>query len=92
MKMMASREPIKKGTLSANQTNFVLHKSQQTIFNGIQSMIIDFTEHKLNKFAEGIIDQQQRLVVMALIVDYRKGEVAIAWKNGDPVFVRVSKT
>lgn len=74
-----------------NTTDFVLHKSQQTKFNGIQKKIVDFTEHKLMKYAEVITDPQQKLVVMAMISDYRNGFIAVAWKKGSPIYIRVTK-
>lgn len=72
-------------------TEFVMHKSQQTLFSGLQDKIIDYTEHRLIRYFESIVDAQQKLVVAALIEDYRKGRVACAWRRGAPVYVRVSK-
>lgn len=72
-------------------TDFVLHKSQQTCFTGIQKKIIDFTEHKLFHYAESVDDPQQKLVLMAMFSDYRKGLIAIAWKRGQPVYMNVQR-
>ncbi len=71
-------------------TEFVLHKSQQEIFAGIQKKIIDYTEHRLIRYALSVVDPQQKMVVMALITDYRAGKVAIAWRKGQPTYVRVT--
>jgi hypothetical protein len=75
-----------------DSTDFVLHKSQQVQFHGIQKKIIDYTEYRLIRFANACQDQQQKLVLMALIVDYRKGNVAIAWRRGTPTYIRVTKS
>lgn len=72
-------------------TDFVLHKSQQTIFTGIQKKIVDYTEHRLLRYTASIQDPQQKLQLTAMINDYRAGNVAIAWKQGRPVYVRVIK-
>jgi hypothetical protein len=78
---------IDKGTC----TDFVLHKSQQTKFAGIQHKIADYTEYKLLNYAENVKDQQQKLVLMAMLGDYKSGMIAVAWKRGNPVYVRVTK-
>lgn len=88
---MATRNTADVKVEKGGCTDFVLHKSQQTIFAGIQKKIVDYTEHRLLKYAENIRDPQQKLVVMAMISDYKNGNIAIAWKRGLPVYIRVSK-
>lgn len=88
---MATRNPASVKLEKDGSTDFVMHKSQQTIFAGIQKKIVDYTEHKLVRYANNIQDVQQRLVLMALITDYRDGKVAIAWQRGKPVYLRVQK-
>jgi len=73
-------------------TDFVLHKSQQTVFRGIQNKIIDYTEHRLVRYAKSVIDLQQKLILMAMIDDYRNGNIAVAWKKGLPIYVKVIKS
>ena len=72
-------------------TNFVLHVSQQTIFNGFQKKIIDYTEHKLIKYIATITDVQQKMLLMAMLSDYLNGHVAIAWRKGTPCYLKVTK-
>lgn len=72
-------------------TDFVLHKSQQTLFTGIQKKIVDFTEHKLVRYAQATQDAQQKLVLMAMISDYIDGKIAVAWTHGRPVYIKVTK-
>jgi hypothetical protein len=88
---MATRNPTNTKVGGGGSTDFVLHKSQQTIFVGIQSKVIDFTEHKLIKYAEIVRDAQQKLVIMAMISDYRNGNIAIAWRRGLPIYLRIQK-
>lgn len=88
---MATRNPTDVEVAKSGQTGFVLHKSQQTIFTGILKKIVDYTEHRLLRYAADVSDPQQKLVLMAMINDYRKGLIAIAWRRGQPVYIRVTK-
>ena len=72
-------------------TEFQLHKSQQTIFHGILKKVLDYSEYRLLRHIETVKDQQQRLVLIALLHDYINGDVALAWKKGQPVWVKVTK-
>lgn len=75
---------------SKETTGFSLHVSQHTAYNGSNNLI-DYTEKKLIRYAASIVDTQQRLVIIALIKDYISGLIAIAWKKGLPIYVRVTK-
>lgn len=88
---MATRNPANVKIDNGSCTDFVMHKSQQAIFNGVQKKIIDYTEHKLLQYASSVKDPQQKLVLMAMISDYRSGMIAIAWKRGNPIYFRVTK-
>ena len=72
-------------------TQFVLHKTHQNKFDGIQKKIIDFTEHKLLKYINSVSDAQQKLSLAAMIEDYRDGNVAVGWRRGSPCYIKVSK-
>ena len=88
---MATRNPADvKGPLHSC-TEFVMHKSQQAIFTGVLHKIVDYTEHRLLRYVDGVNDPQQKLVLTALIKDYKNGKVAVAWRRGQPVYVRVTK-
>ncbi len=92
MKMdMATRNPTDVKIDRGGCTEFVLHKSQQTIFTGIQKQIIDYTEHKLIRYIKGTKDTQQKLVLAALLGEYKCGNVAIAWRRGQPKYLKVVK-
>lgn len=53
--------------------------------------VVDFTEHRLLRIASKAHDPQQQLVLMAMIKDYRDGNIAVAWKRGQPVWIKVTK-
>jgi len=72
-------------------TEFQLHKSQQTIFNGIRRKIYDYSEHRLRRHIETIKDPQQKMILVALLHDYTVGDVAIAWRRGQPIWIKVTK-
>ena len=74
-----------------NHTTFQLHKSQQTIFHGILKKIFDYSEYKLLKCIEIAKDEQQKLVLIVLLKDYINGHVAMAWKSGQPIWIKVTK-
>lgn len=84
---MATRLPP--GGIPGDTTDFVLHKSQQAWLQGIQDRIIDYTEKRLIKYVNSTTDAQQRITILTLIDDYRAGNVAVAWRRGDPTWVKV---
>lgn len=72
-------------------TAFQLHKSQLNIFDGCRRKVIDYTEHRLLKYAKALKDEQQKNVIMTMVADYKKGKIAIAWKGGKPISMKVTK-
>jgi uncharacterized protein (UPF0261 family) len=87
---MATRNPG--GTkVDVEGTEFHLHKSQQSIFAGIMHKVIDYTEHRLLRYADKVKDPQQKATLKELITNYKKGLVAIAWRKGQPVWLPVTK-
>ena len=71
-------------------TPFVMHTCQ-TVNNNEKRQIIDYTEHKLIRYANISNDAQQKLVLFALISDYREGKVAVGWRKGVPCYIKVTK-
>lgn len=71
-------------------TAYVLHKSQQPIFDGIQKSIIDFSEHKLKRCIKNAEDFQKKHVLTKLLDEYKDGEIAIAWLEGRPQWLKVT--
>jgi hypothetical protein len=53
--------------------------------------VIDYTERRLVRYAGKAADPMQKLTLCAMIDDYRDGRIAIAWRGGRPVFVKVTK-
>lgn len=88
---MAKNVPNKVAINPGECTEFQLHKSQLTIFQGILHKIHDYTEHRLIRNINHARDEQQRLMLVALLHDYIEGEAAVAWKRGKPIWIRVTK-
>lgn len=72
-------------------TEYQMHKSQRACFTGVMYKIVDYTEHRLKRYAESVHDPQQRATLFGLLDRYRKGMVAIAWRGGLPVWLNVTK-
>jgi hypothetical protein len=64
---------------------------QLYVGRGGQSNVIDFTLHKLILYATKAQDMQQKMTLFAMIEDYRNGNIAIAWRRGRPVHLKVTK-
>lgn len=88
---MSTKTPKKTRVKPGECTEFQLHKSQQTAFIGVLYKVFDYTEYKLKKYIDTVKDAQQKLVLVALLHDYIAGQVAIAWKKGQPVWIKVQK-
>jgi hypothetical protein len=61
------------------------------VHGGEARNVIDFTERKLIKFAAKATDPQLKLTLAAMVDDYRKGHIAVAWRRGQPVYIKVTK-
>lgn len=72
-------------------TEFTMHISQRTEYAGSRYRFIDYTEHKLRKYIEGVSDKQQAMILKAMLVDYLSGNIAVAWRKGQPVYIKVTK-
>ncbi len=88
---MATRKPSDSDVDLKTCTSYCLHKSQQTFLEGAGSKVIDYTEHKLRRFADSVKDEQQKRVIRELIIEYVAGLVAVAWSRGKPTYIRVTK-
>jgi hypothetical protein len=88
---MATNIPKEASAKPGESTDFQLHKSQQAIFGGIMKSIVDFTERKLNKCIEETTDENQKSLLVNLLKEYVAGKVAVAWRRGRPVWIKVTK-
>ncbi len=62
------------------------------VFAGSQHPdVIDFTERKLLQYADRVQDAQQRSMILAVIEDYRRGSIAVAWSGGRPIHIKVTR-
>ena len=97
---LGSKEPAQKYSMKTRGnsnipisecTEFTMHISQKTEFANSRQKLVDYTEHKLRKYIEKIRDKQQELILNVMLVDYVKGNIAVAWRKGQPVYVNVTK-
>jgi hypothetical protein len=89
---MTENVPSKMATKHGECTDFQMHKSQMTIFDSkLSKRIYDYSEHRLTRHIEKVLDSQQKLILIALLHDYVCGDVAIAWKRGQPIWIKVTK-
>ena len=49
--------------------------------------VIDFTAYKLESMAKDLDNVEDAMVVLEILQEYYKGEVAIAWEEGQPVIM-----
>lgn len=88
---MATRKPSGSEISLKDCTEFCLHKSQQTIMSGAGSNVVDYTEHRLRRYAAAVVDEQQKSVLKTLLKEYVSGLVAVAWSKGKPTYIRVTR-
>ena len=49
--------------------------------------VIDFTAYKLESMAKALDNVEDAMVVLEILEEYYKGEIAIAWEEGQPVIM-----
>jgi hypothetical protein len=88
--MMATRNPTNIVRPLTNCTEFQVHASQQAIFEGLKG-IIDFTEQRLRRCIALAGSEAKKASLATLLRDYKRGVVAISWRNGEPAFIYMTK-
>ena len=53
--------------------------------------VIDFTAYKLESMAKAHDNAEDAMVVLEILEEYYKGEIAIAWEHGMPVVMPLSE-
>ena len=87
---MATRSPQVPGRKPGEIcTEFQLHKSQ--ILAADKRNLFDYTEFRLKKYISQVNDEQQKTTLEEILLKYRKGMVAVAWKSGKPIWILVTK-
>ena len=69
-------------------TEFQLHISQVASPNKI---LVDFTEKRLMALIDKVPYVMRKVELSALLHDYVKGNIAIAWTEGEPRYIRMTK-
>lgn len=87
---MATRTPKGPGSKPGETcTEFQLHKSQNQLTS--HKNVIDYSYFRLIMYIHQITDEQQKETLKQICVEYKKGLIAIAWKAGRPVWLKVTK-
>jgi hypothetical protein len=88
---MTTRNPQVPGRKPGDTcTEFQLHKSQIAP-GGAKKNLVDYTEFRLKLYITQVTDEQQRLALEQVLASYKKGQVAVAWKSGKPVWISITK-
>ena len=87
---MATRSPQAPGRKPGEMcTDFQLHKSQ--LPSSDKRNLFDYTEFRLKLYISQVTDDQQKTTLTDVLALYKKGQVAVAWKNGKPIWLNVTK-
>jgi len=73
----------------ANRTDYGLHKSQTSARS--HKNIYDFTSFRIRKLISDSHDESQKMLLVALLKDFRAGNVAIGWDAGSPIWIKVTR-
>ena len=88
---MATKIPKNTTIKPGESTDFQLHKSQQSLFNGILQKVSDYSEKRLARLIENTTEKKKKETLQNLLSDYVAGRVAIAWHRGHPIWIKVTK-
>ena len=78
---------------TSDRTEFQLHVSQFQSYHTSRKVLRDFSEEKLKRYLQEVsYDPEKKMLVSTILEDYKSGKVAIAWRRGEPVYVRMTKT
>lgn len=87
---MATRSPQAPGRKPGEMcTDFQLHKSQ--IQGSVKRNLFDYTEFRLKLYISQVTDDQQKTTLSEVLALYKRGQVAVAWKSGKPIWLNVTK-
>lgn len=87
---MATRSPQAPGRKPGEMcTDFQLHKSQ--LPSADKRNLFDYTEFRLKLYISQVTDDQQKSTLTEVLALYRRGQVAVAWKSGKPIWLNVTK-
>ena len=70
-----------------HQTEFQIHTKY---VKRLGPNAVDFTERKLIQLIRLTVNSNMSIKLSALLDGYRDGEVAIAWREGAPVYVTIN--
>lgn len=82
---MATRKPQKTDTSFDDCTEFQMHISNKML----TKTVLDFTEHRLARLVGRETDIVKKMSLEALLEDYVGGHVAVAFRRGEPTYIKV---
>jgi hypothetical protein len=88
---MATRNPSGTRLNKEECTEFQLHMTQLPSYDKLKGKLVDFTEQKLLRYLDVVVDEQQIMALQDLIARYRRGLVAVGWRKGKPVYVDATR-
>lgn len=91
MKKTATRNPMQAEISPETCTEFQMHRTQHPQFDQVKHKLVDFTEHRLQRLIDKAHDVQLRSALAELLQNYRRGNVAIAWRRGKPTWLNVTR-
>lgn len=86
---MATRNPANVERTLSGSTEFQIYVLN--IRDGSEDVILDFTEKRLIRCIAAAKETHEKIMLSALLDDYRDGYVAISWHRGQPRFIRMTK-
>jgi hypothetical protein len=88
---MSTKYPKSAKIKPGETTEFQMHKSQLMAFAGMMHLVLDYTEYRLKHCIDKTRDEQQKSILQKLLKEYVSGDVAVAWKRGQPIWIKVTK-
>jgi len=85
--MMTIRNPSNV-PIKNSSTEFQLHINY---LQCLSKQLIDFSEKRLLKMIDIANDFERKSELKVILSDYVNGKIALAWQQGMPVWVRMSK-
>ena len=87
---MSTRNPQAPGRKPGDScTEYQLHKSQ--LPRADKRNLFDYTEFRLRLYISSVTDETQRITLKDILASYKKGWVAIAWRSGKPIWLKVTR-
>ena len=85
---MSTRKRKANDITISSSTEYQLHKSQLFPI-AISKFLIDFTSIKMVSYIGSFSEGPEKEILQKALRDYKKGNIAIAWRSGKPIWINV---